>query len=642
MKIKFYPLFVVLALFSTLNSQISTASAQGTAFSYQGKLSVSGNPANGLYDVRFTVCDAVTNGNTIAGPLTNTATGVSNGLFAVTLDFGGGVFTGPARWLQLDVRTNGNSAFTTLSPREPVMPVPYAIMASSASNLLGTLPAAQLSGTLPAAQLPGSVLTNNGSGAGLTALNASQLTSGTLSDARLSGNVALLNGNQTFIGVNTFSNSGNNFTGKFSGNGAALNQLALNNITNFPAALIPYLNTSLLSTQAVYSAFDTQPVAIAVAEVNGDGKPDLIVASQNDGLLTVLTNKGTGAFAYKTFYSVGGNPRDVIAADVNGDGKMDLIVANVNNISVLTNTGGGTFASPVAYLAGNDFSSVFAGDINSDGKVDLIGANINAFTISVLTNNGNGTFAAQSSYLVGSYPYFVTATDINGDVKPDLIVGMQNGSISVFTNLGSGTFASATTYSTAGYDAEVVIPADVNGDGKTDLVVSVESGISVLINSGNGAFASAVTYNTVVPGWPYCVSAAVADVNRDGKPDVIALNFNNTGGVNGFVTVLINNGSGFFAAQGNYTVGDSAKFVTAADVSGDGKMDLITANTGNNTVSVLLGQSDPITSLAQGNGFGLTNLSASAISGGITTNILTSSSGGHTLYITNGIIMNVQ
>ena len=300
------------------------------------------------------------------------------------------------------------------------------------------------------------------------------------------------------------------------------------------------------------------------------------------------------------------------------------------------------FASPVAYLAGNDFSSVFAGDINSDGKVDLIGANINAFTISVLTNNGNGTFAAQSSYLVGSYPYFVTATDINGDVKPDLIVGMQNGSISVFTNLGSGTFASATTYSTAGYDAEVVIPADVNGDGKTDLVVSVESGISVLINSGNGAFASAVTYNTVVPGWPYCVSAAVADVNRDGKPDVIALNFNNTGGVNGFVTVLINNGSGFFAAQGNYTVGDSAKFVTAADVSGDGKMDLITANTGNNTVSVLLGQSDPITSLAQGNGFGLTNLSASAISGGITTNILTSSSGGHTLYITNGIIMNVQ
>jgi hypothetical protein len=162
----------LLTCLSTLNLQLSTAFAQGTAFTYQGRLNTSGSPANGLYDLRFMVWDAPTNGNLVAGAMTNSATGVTNGLFAVTLDFGDGVFTGPARWLQLDVRTNGpgSPGFTPLLPLQQLLPTPFAIMANTASNLLGTLPAAQLSGTLPAsqlsgtvplAQLPGAVVTNN-------------------------------------------------------------------------------------------------------------------------------------------------------------------------------------------------------------------------------------------------------------------------------------------------------------------------------------------------------------------------------------------------------------------------------------------------------------------------------------------------
>ncbi len=166
----------LLTCLSTFNLQLSTVHAQGTAFTYQGKLNDNGNPASGIYDLRFTVYDAVTNGNLVAGPLTNSATGVTNGLLAATLDFGSGVFTGPARWLELDVRTNGGGAFTTLLPLQQILPMPYAIMANTASNLLGTLPAAQLSGTLPATQLSGtiplaqlsaSVLTNNASGVNL-------------------------------------------------------------------------------------------------------------------------------------------------------------------------------------------------------------------------------------------------------------------------------------------------------------------------------------------------------------------------------------------------------------------------------------------------------------------------------------------
>jgi hypothetical protein len=186
----------LLVLLSTLNYQHSTALAQGTAFSYQGRLGAGGNPANGIYDFRFTIYDAVSNGTAVSGFLTNSATPVTNGLFAVALDFGPGVFTGPGRWLQVDVRTSGVGVFTSLSPRQPILPTPYTMMASGAGSLLGTLPASQLSGTVALGQLPASVVTNgatgltlagsfSGSGAGLTGINGSAIQNGTVGSAQL-------------------------------------------------------------------------------------------------------------------------------------------------------------------------------------------------------------------------------------------------------------------------------------------------------------------------------------------------------------------------------------------------------------------------------------------------------------------------
>src|SRR6516162_5416216 len=99
-----------------LSAGLLAAAAQGTTFNYNGRLSDGNNPANGNYDLRFSLCDAVTNGNAIA-TITNLATGVSNGLFAVTLDFGG-VFSGSNYWLEIAVRTNGVGAFSVLNPRQ--------------------------------------------------------------------------------------------------------------------------------------------------------------------------------------------------------------------------------------------------------------------------------------------------------------------------------------------------------------------------------------------------------------------------------------------------------------------------------------------------------------------------------------------
>jgi len=177
--------------------QPQSALAQTTAFTYQGRLDSDGNPATGSYDLRFALFDAASSGAQQGVALTNIATGVSNGLFTVTLDFGN-QFPGANRWLEIGVRTNGGGAFTTLNARQLITATPYATRAANA----GSVAAANVTGTMTLVQLPSSLVTNgaigvnltgtfSGNGAGLTNLNASQLTSGTVADGRLSANVSL-------------------------------------------------------------------------------------------------------------------------------------------------------------------------------------------------------------------------------------------------------------------------------------------------------------------------------------------------------------------------------------------------------------------------------------------------------------------
>jgi hypothetical protein len=162
---------LALLLGLTINSQTS-AIAQGTAFTYQGRLNDGANPANGVYDLQFAIYDANTNGNQIGNALTNSATSVTNGLFTVVMDFGN-IFTGGSNWLDIAVRTNAGSGFTALSPRQQLTAAPYAVFANTASNLNGTLAASQLTGTVAIDRLPATV--------------------------------ALVNSNLNFTGINTFS-----------------------------------------------------------------------------------------------------------------------------------------------------------------------------------------------------------------------------------------------------------------------------------------------------------------------------------------------------------------------------------------------------------------------------------------------------
>src|SRR5208283_1953263 len=146
MKSKFHRLFMALALLalSTLNLQLSTVLAQGTAFTYQGQLQNNGSPASGTYNLTFSLFNTNATGVPVAGPVTNNAVSVTNGLFTVLIDFGPGMFTGETNWLQIGVESNGVSSFTTLTPRQELTPTPNAIYAESANTLSGTLSASQL------------------------------------------------------------------------------------------------------------------------------------------------------------------------------------------------------------------------------------------------------------------------------------------------------------------------------------------------------------------------------------------------------------------------------------------------------------------------------------------------------------------
>jgi hypothetical protein len=159
---------------------------QGTAFTYQGRLNVGPNPANGLYDLQFGLFDAITNGTQQGVYITNSATTVSNGLFTVSLDFSN-QFPGAARWLEISVRTNGNGAFATLAQRQALTSTPYSIQSANAASA-NSVAAGNITGTLTPVQLPSGIVTNGasgvsisgtftGNGSGLTHLDASQLIS---------------------------------------------------------------------------------------------------------------------------------------------------------------------------------------------------------------------------------------------------------------------------------------------------------------------------------------------------------------------------------------------------------------------------------------------------------------------------------
>jgi hypothetical protein len=339
---------------------------------------------------------------------------------------------------------------------------------------------------------------------------------------------------------------------------------------------------------------------MTAADIDGDGKTD-IVTTNSDNTVGVLLSLGNGTFAPEVTYAAGTKLSLVVALDLNGDGKPDLAVANSNSsgtVSVLLNLGNGTFSPAVSYAAGSYPSSVAAADFDGDGKPDLVVSNqIFSGTTNVLLNLGNGTFAAPVPHAVSATPLGVAAADLSGDGKPDLAVtlydGVYSGKVAILLNLGNGTFAAPVEYNAGPY-AGKIIAADLDGDGKLDLVTmnanmnASASSVSVLHNKGNGTFAPRVTYKVGTrPAGARPSAIATADLDGDGKLEIIVTNLHEQGFETSSMSVLVNQGNGTFAPAVEYVVGNYPFAMTAANLDGDGKPDLVVSNYFNKIVRVL-------------------------------------------------------
>jgi uncharacterized repeat protein (TIGR01451 family) len=356
---------------------------------------------------------------------------------------------------------------------------------------------------------------------------------------------------------------------------------------------------------AVNYSVDPNPASIAVADLNGDGKPDLVVANESSSEASVLLGNGDGTFRLAGRFAVDGLALSVAVADLNGDNKPDLVVANTlsggsNEVSVLLGNGDGSFRSAVNYRAGLGVDgapgSVAVGDLNGDGKQDVVISNEGSTNISVLLGNGDGTLRPAVSYGVGrggdGAPVAVAVSDLNRDGKPDIITAnRRTNDVSVLLGIGNGTFQPAIDYP-ADVSPFGVAVSDLNGDGKPDLVVANElsNDVSVLIGNGDGSFQPPVNYGT----GNFPITVAVGDLNGDGKPDLVVAHLvstiSPTFALSNDVSVLIGNGDGTFQPAVSYRVGSGLgpNSVTIADLNGDGRPDLAIADFFSSDIAVLL------------------------------------------------------
>ena len=409
--------WAALALLSTLNSQLSTVSAQTTAFTYQGSLANGGLPANGSYDLTFSLFDTNNTGAAIAGPVTNSATTVSNGLFTTTIDFGAGVFNGSNYWLEIAVRTNGASSFTTLAPRQQVTPTPYAIYSANAGSAL-------------------TATTATTAGSATTATSATSATSATYATSATSATSA------------TTATTANSFSGSLAGDVTGTQTATV--VSSVGGQTAASVASGATAANSATSA--NNPNTIVVRDGSGNFVAGTITAAGFNGNGGALTNLNASQLATGTIPTgiltsgatnlpghllvVTGGSRQVT---YNGQSLTNIQGSNVVGAVTLAATAI-TATSATTATTANNFSGSLAGDVTGTQTATVVSTVGGQSAASV----ASGAAAANSATNANN-PNTIVQRDASGNFSAGAITAASfSGDGSAVTNLNASQITSGT------------------------------------------------------------------------------------------------------------------------------------------------------------------------------------------------------